>query len=286
MAGFWEDAFPTTGTEQTSTPELPSWYTNYLQQLTSKAAAIADAPVQPYTGQRIADFTAPQQQAFNLAQQGVGAWKPGLQQAQDLATQSSTYNPGALSQFMNPYQGAVVDEIARLGNQNFTENILPTANAAFTGAGQFGSTRNQQAVNRAARDTQQNILGQQANALNTGFNTANQNYLNWAGKGQYGAQLMSDLASRGQGLNTADVGALSAVGGAQQNLGQQNLDYAYNQFQQQQQQPTQNLAMLNSIIRGLQLPTSTTTTRNEWSPEASTGQQLTGALTGMAGLFQ
>lgn len=286
MTGFWQDSFPTTGIETTSTPDMPEFYLNAIQQLIGKGAAIADMPVQPYTGQRIADFTAPQQQAFNLAQQGVGSWKPGLQQAQDLATQSSTYNPGALSQFMNPYQSAVVDEIGRLGNQNFTENILPAANAAFTGAGQFGSTRNQQAVNRAARDTQQNILGQQANALNTGFNTANQNYLNWAGQGQKGSQLLSDLSARGQGLNTADVGALSAVGGAQQNLGQQNLDYAYNQFQQQQQQPTQNLAMLNSIIRGLQLPTQTTTTNSGWTPQASTGQLLTGALTGMAGLFQ
>lgn len=283
---FWTDAFATPGAEQTTDASLPSWYQNYLQQLTGKAAAIADAPQQAYPGQRIADFTAPQQQAFGLAQQNVGSWKPGLQQAQDLATQSSTYNPGALSQFMNPYTSDVVNEIGRLGNQNFAENIMPAVNSSFTGAGQFGSTRNQDATMRAARDTQQNISGQQANALNTGFQNANQNYLGWSGQGQKGSQLLSDLAARGQGLGTADVGALSAVGGAQQQQGQNNLDWAYNQFQQQQQQPTQNLAMLNSIIRGLQLPTQTTTSSNGFQPQAGAGQQLTGALTSMSGLFQ
>lgn len=283
---FWADSFPTEGSTSVSTPELPAWYTSALQNLIGKGAAIADQPQEAYQGQRIANFTAPQQQAFDLTQQQVGGWRPGLQQAQDLATQSSTYNPGALSQFMSPYQSGVVNEIGRLGNQNFNENLLPAANAAFTGAGQFGSSRNQDAVNRAARDTQQNISGLQANALNQGFNTANQNYLNWAGQGQKGSQLMSDLAARGQGLGTADVGALSAVGGAQQQQGQQNLDWAYQQFLNQQQQPTQNLAMMNSIIRGLNLPTQTTTTQSNFQPGVSASNNLLGGLSNMAALFQ
>jgi hypothetical protein len=284
--GYWTSAFPAGGTETTSASDLPDWYQNYLQQLTGKAAAIADEPYQAYQGQRIAGFTPQQQQAFDLANQNVGAWRPGMQQAQNLAIQGSTYDPGALSQFMNPYTSGVVNEMARLGNQNFTENLLPAANSAFTLAGQFGSTRNQDAVNRAARDVQANILGQQTGALQQGFNTANTNYLNWAGLGQKGSQLMSDLAARQQGLGAADVGALSTVGGAQQNLGQQNLDWAYQQFQQQQQQPTQNLAMLNAIIRGLSLPGSTTTSKVSTEPQTSLGSQVAGGLSTLAGLYQ
>lgn len=284
--GFWTDSFASTGPEISSQTELPGWYQSYLQQLTGKAAAIADQPYQAYPGQRIAGFTDPQQQAFQLAQQNVGAWQPQMQQAGQLATQSSTYDPGALSQFMNPYTKNVVDEMARLGTQNFQENLLPAANAAFTGSGQFGSTRNQEAVNRAARDVQANITGQQAGALQSGFNVANQNYQNWAQMGQKGSQLMADLAARGQGLGLADVGALSQVGGAQQQLGQQNLDWAYQQFLQQQQQPQQNLGMLNAIIRGLQLPGQTSQSMQGYTPSMSGAQSVAGGLSSLGSLFQ
>lgn len=286
MSSFWTDAFPAGGTTTTQSADLPDWYQNFLQQLTGKAAAIADEPQQGYQGQRIAGFTPTQEQAFGLAQQNVGQWKPGMQQAQDLNTQSSTYNPGALTQYMNPYTSNVVNEIGRLGQQQLTEQGLPTLNASFTGGGQFGSSRNQDAAAHLIRDTNANILGQQGNALNTGFNTANQNYLNWAGQGQKGVQLGSDLASRNQALGTADVGALSTIGGAQQNLGQQNLDWAYNQFQQQQQQPTQNLAMLNAVIRGLQLPQQTTQSTVTQTPQAGLGSQVAGGLSALSGLFQ
>jgi hypothetical protein len=289
MCAFWSDAFPTTGTETSVDSSLPEWYQNYLQQLTGKAAAIADQPTEAYPGQRIAGFTPMQEQAFGMAGQQAGQWQPGMQQAQQLAMGSAKYDPGALSQFMNPYQSGVVDEIARLGNQNFTENLMPAANAAFTGAGQFGSSRNQQQVGRTARDVQANITGAQAQALNQGFNTANANYLNWAKQGLGGSEQLSNLAKAQQGLGYGDVGALSTLGGAQQQLGQQNLDWAYDQFQQQQQQPTQNLSMLNSIIRGLQVQpqTSTKTTQNVGpNPQGSLGSQVAGGLSSLAGYFQ
>jgi hypothetical protein len=80
-------------------------------------------------------------------------------------TNGSEYSPAAMSQYMNPYTSGVTSEIARLGNQNLTENVLPAVNSTFTGAGQFGSTRNGEFNARAIRDNNYGILGQQSKVL-------------------------------------------------------------------------------------------------------------------------
>lgn len=80
-------------------------------------------------------------------------------------TNGSEFSADKMSQYMNPYTKGVTDEIARLGNQNLMENVLPGVNSTFTGAGQFGSTRNGDFVARALRDNQATITGQQAKVL-------------------------------------------------------------------------------------------------------------------------
>lgn len=80
-------------------------------------------------------------------------------------TNGSEFSADKLSQYTNPYLTGVNNEIARLANQNLTENVLPGVNSTFTGAGQFGSTRNGDFVARALRDNQATISGQQAKVL-------------------------------------------------------------------------------------------------------------------------
>jgi hypothetical protein len=98
-----------------------------------------------------------------------------LQQAQSMLTPAAGYNDRGtngseysaqnMAMYMNPYTSGVNNEIARLGNQNLTENVLPGVNSTFTGAGQFGSTRNGEFVSRALRDNQATITGAQSKVL-------------------------------------------------------------------------------------------------------------------------
>lgn len=104
--------------------------------------------------------------------------------------QYAQYNAGAgqngqpgMQDFMNPYTQNVVNEQARLSNQNLTENILPGVNSTFAGAGQFGSSRNADFTNRAIRDQQQNLMGQQGQTLFNAQNQANTNYKDWTQMG-------------------------------------------------------------------------------------------------------
>lgn len=97
--------------------------------------------------------------------------------------QYAQYNPGTMNNFMNPYTQNVVNEQARLSNQNLNEQILPGVNSTFAGAGQFGSTRNADFINRAIRDQQQNLMGQQGQTLFNAQNQANTNYKDWTQMG-------------------------------------------------------------------------------------------------------
>jgi hypothetical protein len=102
--------------------------------------------------------------------------------------QYATYSQGGMNQYMNPYVGNVVDEQARLSNQNLFESVLPGVNSTFTGAGQFGSTRNADFTNRAIRDQGYNLAGQQGQTLFNAQNQANTNYQNWTQMGLGAAQ--------------------------------------------------------------------------------------------------
>lgn len=81
------------------------------------------------------------------------------------ATDGSEYSDANMARYMNPYTQGVTSEIARLGNRNLMENVLPNINSTFVGAGQFGSTRNGDFVNRAIRDSGESILGAQSKVL-------------------------------------------------------------------------------------------------------------------------
>lgn len=103
---------------------------------------------------------------------------PEMQQSTNtLNTLSQQTLPGGVAGYMSPYTQNVTDRIAELGGRNLNENLLPQVNSTFTGAGQFGSTRNADFTNRALRDTQDSVLGAQTGALQTGFQNASQNYL-------------------------------------------------------------------------------------------------------------
>jgi hypothetical protein len=132
---------------------------------------------------------------------GLSSASPYLQ----AAGQSSAQNIG---QYMNPYNEQVTNRIAELGARNLSENILPSIGSDFIKAGGYGSTRQRDLVGRAARDTQDSILAQQAQALQQGYGqglTASAadlaRYGNLAGTaGSLGTQQQQILQGAGAGL--------------------------------------------------------------------------------------
>lgn len=278
MSGGGSSPAPATTTvQQQSVP--PFLEDAYLQGI-NRADAASQQAYTPYTGQRIADFTPQQQQAQQMVQQGIGQYNPTYN-AGVAATQASTtpFSASSLDAYMNPYTSNVTDEIARLGNQNFTNNVLPQVNSQFTGGGMFGSSRNAVALGRAAEATQQDITGQQSQALQQGYQNSMNAYQTDQARNLQAGQQLTNQAAQGQQMYGNDVNALNASGAQQQQLQQQGLDTGYNQFLEQQQYPEAQAQWYNNIVRGIpQTGLVTQQTQNY----GGNGNQISQAL-GLAG---
>lgn len=260
---------------------LPAWLQEYTRGLAGQATAVAGEAYQPYTSPtnsatygedagRIAGFTPLQQQAQAGVQANQGNYKPYT----DYASQTL---PQAQNAYMSPYTDQVVDRIAQLGQRNLTENLLPQVNSTFTGAGQFGSTRNADFTNRALRDANESILGQQANALQTGYSQAQNAALQDLTR-------QAQLGQLTQQLGYQDVSMLDTIGQQQQQQTQQNMNLANTDFTNQKNYPKTQISFLSDILRGQQVGTNSfsantnpAATTQQLSPLAAAAQGFLGA---------
>ncbi len=248
---------------QSSSANLPDWWQAYAQGITAKANAIAAMPYADYAGTkppRVAEFSPDQQRAFELTRGNVGAFQPTMNQATGALSQASNpLNRDVFNQFQSPYLEGVTNRIAQLGARNLSENLLPNVSDTFTKAGQFGSQRNQEFVNRALRDAQESILGKQAETLQAGQDAAMRAYESAMGRTAAAGQQLGALGQMQQSMGLKDAAALEAVGQTQQGLSQRNLDVAMQDYLEKRDYERNNINFLNTAARGLQPPVSQTT---------------------------
>lgn len=321
---------PSINTYGTTTANIPQWLSDYTQGLLAKGNAVAAEPYQAYGNPRIADFSADQAAAFQATRGAQGAFMPTINQgigAVGQATQMSgaqaaapTLNratgmaptagampllntaaqtaPTMVGQYMSPYQDAVVNRIGDLAARQLREKLMPEVSDTFIRAGQFGSSRMQEATGRALRDVQESALAAQGDLLNKGYTgalTAAQEDMRRQGQigqtignlglqeqqnlGQLGqvqgnlqnlanqnlisaGQQLGNLARVGQQMGYTDTAALEAVGQQQQALAQRNLDTAYQDFLRQTNYPREQLGFLSNLVRGQPYSQTTNTVSN------------------------
>jgi hypothetical protein len=324
-------------TNMTKQTILPDWYTNYAQDILSGQSAISARPYTTAPMPRVAGFTPTQQEAFTQTGQAATAYQPLLGQATTAAQQAANA-PGALNvaqpylgaagqtsvsnigQYMNPYNEAVISRIAELGTRNLNENIMPGIEGRYIQAGQLGFGGRAGAgtpsgmmtdTARAVRDTSADILGKQAEALQSGYTQA----ANLAGTDlsrmgqlastagnlantQQGQQLaasgaLSGLGAQAQQLGLAGAGALGNVGTQQQQQGQKSLDVAYEDFLRQQGYPQEQINNMLNAFKGVATGVPQATQEQGISPSsvqqqypASTASQIGGGLATAAGVIK
>ena len=261
---------------QTNATQAPSYYTDYLNNLATKGTSAA-ANAQYVGAQPL------QQKAFEGAEQNVGNYQPTLQGAQGTLGQATSISPlnaaqpyfenanvdqsQLARQYMNPYTQDVVNSIGTLGQRNIQQNLAPQATAGAVGSGQFGSQRGAQVLGQTIQNANTDILAQQNQALQTGYqnamlnaqkqqaleaqlgqsagNLANTNQSNLINATTVGG----NLAGQQQALGLGDVNALATYGGQQQQIAQN-----------QQLFPLQTLNTASGLMRGYTIPTSTVQT--------------------------
>lgn len=276
-----------------SAKDTPAWYSDYTQGLIAKANAIAAEPYQQYQYPRIAGFNDTQNQAFKMGTEAATSYQPaldmagqsiaastqgtGLDAASPYFAQASKTIPQGIGEYMNPYTDKVVNRIGDLAQRQLSENIIPTIQNQFIGGGSFGGSRSGEALAKGMRDLQESTLAQQTQAMQQGYTQAGQQFAadqtRLAQLGQASGALTAQdlnrqleagkqyqsLGSLEQGLGLNAAAAMEGIGGQQQMLDQRSLDLAYQDFVAQRDRPQEMIGFLNQAVRGLEMPTRTST---------------------------
>jgi len=296
----------TQGTEQKTYQTNPAVASAANQSL-GFAQNLQDQGYQAYGGQRVADFTSPQQTSFDVAMGGVQQDNPYYDTS---AGMINNYATGAspmvgaptissqMSPYMNQYVSmALAPQIQAQNTQFAQQNKNLDATATMSGA--FGDAR--AGIEAANLSQNQGIArsGLIGNAYSNAFNTAigagaqdvgnnmqGQMFnaqMQQAGLGRQltGAQALQQL----YGTNLSDIanryGLGMQVGNTQQQQNQAQLNVPYSNYLAAQQYPFMTEQMLNSAIgTGAQaLPAGSTTTKS--APDNS-GWSTLGSVAGAA----
>ena len=143
-----------------------------------------------------------------------------------------------ISQFYNPYQSYVLDEINR--QADIAQNKL---SAQAVGAGAFGGGR--EGVQRAEQERARlSTIGQeQARGFTTALGAAqNQQQI-----GLQAGQQLGQLGVQQQAMSQADINQLMAAGGLQRQLTQQALDAERQSALQKATEPLQRVEFLSNV---------------------------------------
>lgn len=237
---------PDIKTTETRTDNAPSYYTDYLSGL-SKAGttALGKSPTQSVAG-----YDPLQVMGYNNLPAATSSYQPDLQAAQDTAAQAAKgITPERIQALMNPYTSNVVDEMARLSQQNVQRNLLPTMKAGFVGTGGLGSQRYAGALGQSMADIQAGLTGQQYGALSKGYSEALKGALDEAQLQNQTAQTQGKLAQQELDTGLTAAGALTKAGAERQAYQQSLLDA-----------PLKTATTASGLMRGFTVPQSQTST--------------------------
>jgi hypothetical protein len=257
------------GSQNTTTQvqQIPAFEQQASQQNQAIAQSIGSQPYPVYQAPLIQGMTPLQSQGQSMAVNAAGSYQPDLQMAE------AGLNPNAVSAYMNPYVSqALAPQVQQLQMQLGQQQQGINANA--TEANAYGDAR------QGAANALQNLYGNNAlsGLLGQGYSTAFQ-------QGQQALQgeqgIAANLAGLNQSLGLGGAGAVYTAGQQQQQLGQTELNAAYQQYLNQVNWPIQMLNVQESALSNSPYNIATATTL----PSANATAQGFGALAGLGGLL-
>ena len=245
-------------------------------ELMDLARQVAQKPV-AIPSIQVAPLSALEQQGITAAGQtgvGAGTTAQGIAQLQAAA---APIGQQQISQFMNPFQQFVTDEILRQGAG--MQNRLA---AQAVRAGAFGGGR--EGVQQA--ELQDRILSQIGQAQQQGFNTALQAAQDQQRVGLGAGQQLLGAGQQQQQMAAQDLSQLFGAGGLQRQLAQQALDAQRASTLQQSFEPFQRAEFLSNIYAAGPKSQSgiTATTSPQPSPLAQAVGTGLGAFTAFQGM--
>ncbi len=262
----------------TTFPVLPEYAKQPTADMAATLGQLIQQPLQ-VPQQQVAGFSPTQTGAMNLAQQGIGAYQPFLDAAQQTqaaalgttgagvqALGQMDFDPARAQAFMDPYQQNVTNEALKEidRQQQMASNQLAgkAVQAGAFGGSRFGLQQSELARNaqdlrsrRIFEDLSRNY--QQAQSAAQSANTQRMQQaqqFGQLGKATSGiGSVMAGLGAQTQQLGQQDVGQLMGIGGMQQQLGQRMFDTQTANLAAMQNAPYQRLSA-GAGIMGQLLP--------------------------------
>jgi hypothetical protein len=212
------------GGTSTTTRDIPDELKGAATAYSGLAMNLANTPYQAYTGQGTASLNGNQNNAISMIANRAANGSPVLDQANSTLT-------SMLGDQTNPYLDAQV--------QKAQQSVVKNFNGAQAGSGSFGNSGLQEELGKGLSDTASTMYG-------NAYNTNQANKLQALGMAQsYGNQAYTD------------ANALMGAGQTQQANDQAGKDFQYQQFQNQQNYPLQQIAALGGVINGSSGSTTT-----------------------------
>ena len=267
-------------------PSTPASQTQFVREapgieerkieLMDLARQVAQQPIN-LPDYQVAGLGALEQQGLQAAGTtgvGSGTVQSGINQITGAA---APIGASQISQYLNPYQSYVTDEIARQGQ--IMQNQL-AGKAVLSGA--FGGGR--EGVQQS--ELQNRTLEAMGRAQQQGFGTALSAAQNQQRLGLSAGQQLSNIGAGQQQMAQADINQLMQAGGVQRQLAQATLDAQRQSTLQQQYEPYQRAEFLANLYASGPKSSSQVTmgTQPSTSPLAQAVGTGIGAFTAFQGV--
>jgi hypothetical protein len=257
------------GTQETIQREAPGVESRKLA-LYDEAVALAQKPVS-IPAYQVAGPTGLEQTGFQQAattgvgQQAVGQGITSLQ-----AGLGSAFGAPNVSQFFNPYQSYVTDEINRQAQIGQNQLAAQAVQAGAFGGGREGVQRAE--LDRARLET----IGQsRAQGFQTALGAAQNQQQLQAQAGLQTGQALGQFGAQQQAMQQGDIQSLLQAGGVQRALGQQALEAQRATSLAQQYEPYQRVEFLKNVMTNL--PTGQSSITATTAPGSNPLAQAAGA---------
>ena len=257
----------TSGTQTAITREAPEVEARKLS-LYDQASKLASSPVN-LPAMQVAPLSGIEQAAITQAgRTGVGAPTVGAGIGSLLGAQQTAAAGPNISQFFNPYQSYVTDEINR--QAAMAQNQL---GAQAVASGAFGGGRQGIAQAELERARLAQVGQAQAQGFQTALGAAQQQQNLVSGTQLAAGQALGRMGQQQQAMSLADIQAQLQAGALQRGIGQAGLDAQRQTALQRAYEPYQRIEFLKGIMTNL--PTTQSTLTSTTAPGANPiGQAL------------
>mgnify|MGYP003133618283 FL=1 len=269
---------PTATKQEITQTNLPEYVRPYFERLLQRTESEAKRDYEPYGGQRIADTSQDLLTSEDMVRDIASTGLPGIQTALDRVGQSIDFTPRQFTaeeaeKYMSPFQQQVTDRAKQAAIDDYRQQIAG-GRASAIAAGAFGGSREgvQRALGEEAlydRLADIDVQGRQqafdkASSLFQADRAAD-----FQGQ-QLGLGAANQFANLSERARAGDVDAarmLEQIGKAQMARDQASLDMGYQDFMRQQAYPQEKLGLFSSVLRGIPVtPSQTTSTRMPYDP--------------------